>query len=356
MPKDLLAGHPPWRRLLTVSVALPVLFAAAVLAFAWQTARLQPRDLPIGIVGSTPGSQEVIDHLVETDPGGFDIRLYADVPTASSAIRDRDVYGVFVVTPQHVEVLEASAASPAVAQLLSTIGGGLSRAATAQAAAHGDPPVQLQTRDVVPLSSVDPKGQVFSSALLPLTICSILIAAAIGILVKFRPAWRQVLALSVVSAVAGAGAYLITETFLGALPNQGLADWAGLALTILAISAATAGLIALVGAAGLAIAAALMVFVGNPFSGATSAPELLPTAVKHIGQWLPPGAGANLLRSTAYFNGNGASGHVAVLVVWIVLGFAAIALGHHAPIRCAASTPGRGAAKTPIDTGAGRAA
>jgi hypothetical protein len=191
----------------------------------------------------------------------------------------------------------------------------------------------------VPLSAADPKGQVFSSSLLPLTICSIIVAAAIGVVVKFRPARRQIVALSVVSAVAGGGAYLVSQTFLGALPHQGVADWASLALTILAISAATTGLIALIGEAGLGIAAALMVFIGNPFSGVTSAPQLLPNAVDHIGQWLPPGAGANLLRSTAYFQGNGAAGHLGVLVVWIVAGFAAIALGHHAPIRFAAAAP-----------------
>jgi hypothetical protein len=82
-----------------------------------------------------------------------------------------------------------------------------------------------------------------------------------------------------------------------------------------------------------------MIFIGNPFSGATSAPQLLPTAVSHIGQWLPPGAGASLLRSTAYFGGHGADGHLAVLMVWIVLGLAAIVAGHHASFRFAASQP-----------------
>jgi hypothetical protein len=41
-----------------------------------------------------------------------------------------------------------------------------------------------------------------------------------------------------------------------------------------------------------------------------------------IRQWLRPGAGTNLLRSTGYFNGHGASSH---LIVLIVLGLAAIA-------------------------------
>jgi hypothetical protein len=110
-------------------------------------------------------------------------------------------------------------------------------------------------------------------------------------------------------------------------------------LTILALSAATAGLIALAGAGGVGGAAALFVFVGNPFSAVTSAPEMLPGAVGRLGQWLPPGAGANLLRSTAYFDGSGAAGHIGVLLAWTLAGFALIVLGHHAPIRFAAAAP-----------------
>jgi hypothetical protein len=71
-----------------------------------------------------------------------------------------------------------------------------------------------------------------------------------------------------------------------------------------------------------------MVFIGNPFSGSTSAPELLPDAVDHIGQWLPPGAGANLMRSATYFDGNGAEPHVVILLAWTAFGVLAIFSGH----------------------------
>ncbi|MGW7383338.1 hypothetical protein [Streptomyces sp. NPDC054794] len=45
----------------------------------------------------------------------------------------------------------------------------------------------------------------------------------------------------------------------------------------------------------------------------------------NAGQWLPPGAGASLVRGTAYFNGNDSAGRVAVLTPWSVLGPAAAA-------------------------------
>jgi hypothetical protein len=308
-----------------------------VLAFAWPAARVAPRDLPVGVAGTNSSAQQLITGLNTAQPGAFDFRLYGGEPAARHAIEERDVYGAFVVTPHGVTALVATAASPAVAQLIGTAAESVGARETEQRATGG-PTVTAHVVDVVPLSRQDPKGTVLSAALLPLTICSILIAAGIGIVVKFRPAWRQIVALVSVSAAGGAGVYVIAQTWLGALPDDAGATWASLAGTILAISSATAGLIALAGPAGLAVAAVLLVFIGNPFSGVTSAPELLPNAVNHVGQWLPPGAGAGLIRSATYFGGNGAGGHVTVLITWIVLGFAAVVAGHHAPIRFAASS------------------
>jgi hypothetical protein len=325
--KNPLAGHPLWRQLLIVSIVLPIVLTLAILAFAWPAARIRPRDVPIGVVGSAAATRQLVGELSAAQPGAFDVRQYEDRGSAESAIRDRDVYWAFVLAPGQLLVLTASAAGPAVAQLLDGAGATLAQQGGGA----------LATTDVVPLSAKDAKGLTFSSALLPLTICSLIVASAVGLVVRFRPAWRQLVALTVVSAAAGLGIYLVTQSWLGALPHDGLADWASLSLTILALSATTAGLIALIGAPGLGLAAIGFVFVGNAFSGVTSAPQLLPGAVEHLGQWLPPGAGASLLRSAAYFDGRAAGGHVGVLVVWALAGCAAIIVGHHAPIRFAAA-------------------
>ena len=83
-----------------------------------------------------------------------------------------------------------------------------------------------------------------------------------------------------------------------------------------------AGLAALGGRAGAAAGALLMVLVGNPLSGVSSAPELLPVPAGAIGQLLPPGAGGSLLRSTAFFDGAGATAPLTVLAAWVALGLA----------------------------------
>ncbi|MFF4709134.1 ABC transporter permease [Streptomyces sp. NPDC001297] len=387
-----------------MAVALPLVISVAVLAYAWPAARVAPRDLPVGIVGTSAASQGVVEGLAHGRPGAFDFRLYPDVASARTAVRERDVYGAFAVTPGSLTVLESTAASPTVAQLLDATGTQLAARASAAAAraaaaregaardssAHAKPahgkaphaesaragsasggsgkdgkdgkdgagkpaPVEVRTVDVVRISADDPRGAVFSSSLLPMTICSIVIALVVALALRLRPVVRA-LTLVVVSAAAALGVYLVAQGWLGALPHDPLATWAALALTILAISATTAGMITLVGSGGLGPCAALMVFVGNPFSGSTSAPELLPTAVREIGQWLPPGAGASLVRGTAYFDGNGSAGHVAVLALWSVLGLAAVLFGHHTYPLARRPVPGEGATAGPDGPAAGTAA
>jgi hypothetical protein len=317
--------------ILVSAVALPLIVALAVLAFAWPAARIAPRDLPLGVVESQLSEKTVLA-LEQAEPGAFTITLYGTDTAARDAIENREVYGALEPTASRgLTVLTASAASPMVAQLIVQVGDTLA----AKSAAHGTP-LTVTSVDVVPSSSKDPRGIVISSALLPMTICSTIIAAAIAILVGIRPAWRQVLTLAAVCSLTALSAYLIAQGYLGALPGQHLETWAALALTMFAMSSTVAGFVALFGPRGMGLGAVLLVFLGNPFSGVTSAPELLPKVVSEIGQLLPPGAAASLLRDTAYFDGHGPVAHLAVLIGWSLFGIVAIAVGHHSFIGHAA--------------------
>jgi len=340
---DTLVTLLPWRRLIVVSVVLPLLGMLVVLAFAWPAAQIGPRDLPVGVVGASPATQQVTAGLTRSEPGGFSVRRYANEASARTAIERRDIYGAFVVSPGRVTVLEASAASPTVAQLVSTVGQQLADHIAANAQPRSA--IQVTSVDVAPTSASDPHGLVLGIAPLPLSIFGVLMAVAIMMVARFRLAWRQLVALLIVSVAGGLGDYLIVQGFLGALPGAPAATWASLALTILAVSAPAAGLISLMGPAGLAVGAVLMVVVGNAFSAATSAPQLLPAAVGRIGQWLPAGAGGELLRSTAYFHGNDAAGHLSVLIIWSVLGLVAVFAGQRFPsrFRQGPARPGTGA-------------
>ena len=96
------------------------------------------------------------------------------------------------------------------------------------------------------------------------------------------------------------------QGWLGALDGSYWANAGVVSLGIAAIGLTLVGLRRTIGMAGLPLGAMTILLLGNPLSGVTSAPELLPTGWSTLGQLLPPGATGTALRSTAFFDGAGA--------------------------------------------------
>jgi hypothetical protein len=288
--------RPPAAAILVV----PLVVAIILTLFAWPAAKLEPRDLPVGVAGPAAATGPIEEQLSARE-GAFDLHRYADEAAAREAIEDRDVYGAFVVTSQGPKVLTASAGSQAVAQQLT----------------HAADEAGATVEDVVPAG---PQATGLASSVLPLVIAGILVGV-VAALAASRGLGRAglVVAGSVLTGLVVTG---IVQGWLDVIGGDWVANAGVLSLTVLAIAAALAGLYAVLGRAGLAIGALTMIFVGNPFSGVGSAPELLPEPAGAIGQLLPPGAGGNLLRSTGFFDGAGGAGHLTVLAVWALAGLA----------------------------------
>jgi hypothetical protein len=177
----------------------------------------------------------------------------------------------------------------------------------------------------VPADPDDPRGTAFSSIGLPLVLAGVIGGVIVSLL--GRPGLEEVGILAGVAALTGLVTIAMVQGWLGVLGGPWLVNAGVVALAVFATAATVAGLKALIGYAGLAVGALLFVFVGNPWSGITSAPELLPKAAGFIGQLLPSGAGSQLLRSSAFFDGASGGGKILVLLVWAVLGTAAILAG-----------------------------
>lgn len=218
------------------------------------------------------------------------------------------------MTPKGLQLLTASAASPTVAQLLG-------KAVTAGAPAGS----RMQVTDVVAAPAGDPRGSVLGASILPLAIAGVAAGSAVTML-GLRGG-RAATALIGVATLVGLAAVTVTDSWLGVLTGHWWTEAGALGLTVLAVGATVAGLAALVGPAGVGLGALLMVLLGNPFSGVTSAPELLPEPVGTIGQLLPPGAGGSLLRSVAFFDGRAAGGAALTLALWAALGLTAVLVG-----------------------------
>ncbi|BFO19554.1 membrane protein [Streptomyces sp. KM77-8] len=305
---------PPHRRVIAVIVLIPAVVALALWAFAWPASRTAPHDLPLGLAGPAAATAPLERELAH-QKGAFDLHHYADEAAAREAIEDREVYGAIVATERGPKLLTASAASPVVAQLLR-------QAVTEQASASGR---EATVVDVVPTTEKDPRGAVLNAGALPLAMAGIGGGVAVTLL-GLRGA-RAVGALTGSATLAGVVATALTHSWLEAVPGNWWAVAGTFALTALAMSAAVAGLAALVGRAGIALGSVVIMLLGNPFSGASSAPEMLPAPAGAIGQWLPPGAGATLLRSVSFFDGAATAGPALTLTWWAALGLGAVLAG-----------------------------
>ncbi|MGV9881626.1 ABC transporter permease [Streptomyces sp. NPDC003006] len=311
----------PAPRIALVAVLVPALVALALWAFAWPAARTAPRDLPLGVAGPAAAAGPITQQL-SWHEGAFEIHRYADEAAARSAIEERSAYGAIVATRQGPKLLTATAASPVVAQLLEK--------AVRDQAPKGS---AVPTVDVVPAPTADPRGSALGSSVLPLAIAGV----AAGALVTLRGlrGIHAVTALAVAAVLVGAVAAALAHSWLGIITGNWWAEAGVLGLSTLAVSATVAGLGALVGPAGIGVGALLMVLLGNPFSGVTSAPRMLPEPVGFLGQLLPPGAGGSLLRSVSFFDGAQAAAPALTLGAWALLGLTTVLLltlrGRRAP-------------------------
>ena len=299
-----------------VVTLLTALLTVLLIAFAWPAARSEPRDLPIAVAGPQPAVAQVQGGLEQAMPGGFEVTAVEDRAAAVKAIEDRDVYGAIVLDPQNPEVLTASAGGPAVAQILTQLSSRM--AAQNQEAAP-------KVTDVVPLPQDDPRGAGLAAGALPLVLGGIIAAAALTQLVKGGS--RRMAGAVTFAVTGGLALTAVLQYWLGSLEGTYWVNASVIALSIGAISLTLLGLEWLFGRVGLAMGAATMMLLGNPLSGLTSAPEMLPSGWGALGQLLPPGAAGTALRSVSFFDGAGSAGPFLVLTCWFVAGLVLCGLG-----------------------------
>ncbi|OBJ94956.1 hypothetical protein A5638_22605 [Mycolicibacterium fortuitum] len=296
-----------------IVVALTAAIAIVAIAFALPASRSKPHDVPVGVAGPQAATSQIAERLEQQAPGAFSVTYYPGENALREAILHRNVYGGIAFGPQGPTLLTATGGSPAVAQLLTQIGNGV--------AAHSGVP--LHTEDLAPPTTQDPRGTGLAASALPITLAGILPAAALVLALR-REVWTRLTAAIVFSALAGITVAALLRYVFGSIDSNLWGVAAGLTLGIAAAGLLMLGLGSLFGKVGLAVGAALALLLGNPLSGLTAAPEMLPAGWGQLGQLLPQGATATLLRSTAYFNGAGADTAIIVLSCWVIVGLALV--------------------------------
>jgi hypothetical protein len=282
--------------LLRAVAGLVLLQTLFVFAFVYPGYKPKLHHLPIGVVVPTAALNSI-----ETQAGsGFTLTRYPSAQAAREAIDDRHIYGAVIASASGRRLLIASAASFTVSQFL--------RRSFVGAAVE----------DVKPLDPNDPRGATIGLLLLPLiTVCF----GAVLMLSMLRLQAKVLVGAAIAySALGGLAVTALVRLGLNALPGTYLGLSAITALTILALVLPIAGLHRLLGAAGLAVSGFLFFVFANSASGNGTAPQLLPSPWRELGQLLPPGAGGAALRNTAYFGGTALAQPLVVLAAFSLAG------------------------------------
>lgn len=364
---------------------LAAVFAAAIvtiilLAFSWPTVTSEPKNLPVAAVGD----QEQIDQIAANAPEGMlDLKKVDSRAETQQLIREREVYGAFIVGDEP-EILTSTAASPAVAQQLNGIASqmqqkidkqamsgmqdGMKEMQDALAKASQSPASQgpasqspggpqenpgeqaqapttsamevpqVTVTDVVPLNDNDSTGAGLAIAGLPLTIGGIVG----GVLTSMIVHSRRIRAVAVLAygAIGGLALTLVLQSWFGILQGNFGLNVLAAGLAVAATAALINGFVSLIGPGGIAIGAVLTMFIGNPIASLQAPKEFLAGAWGDIGQFLVPGASGTLLRDLSYFPDAPMTMQWWVLIGWFVLGIALILVGHllaHSKKRAAVS-------------------
>lgn len=299
--------HTP-RHLFAVAVAAAVISLLITLSFAYADHSPTPHGVRIAVAAPATTVHELAAGLDHAEPGGFAVIGVDAARRATQLVRSQSVAGALVIPPSgHVTIVTA-AASSASEQL--AIDSALTAAASAM---HR----RAQPLDVAPLPVNDRAGLSSFVFELGLLIPSLIGSVGLFLLgIRFRIWWR-VAAAVLFSLLGGLTSFLVLDVAFGALTGSGVALIAvgvfGALSFVLTISALQAAL----GMPGTALAALLLVFLGNAISGGTVAIAFLPDVFRQLAPWLPNAAIVSAVRDVIYFSSHDLGHPLLVLGLWV---------------------------------------
>jgi hypothetical protein len=289
-------------------LGLALLQAAFTLVFAWPGPGSTMHALPVAVAGPTTIAELAARNLEAQPRGAMTVTRLPDAAAARRAVLHRDVYGALVIEENGLRLFIASAGSPTVAaQLVQAVD-------RIQARGQG---TYLEVEDLAPNPRHDPRGLAPGAAVLAVLATSL--GAGIIVMRSLRSTRERLVALLAFAACAGLLTALVLGVVLRTLTGSLLLEAGVLALLVLATAATTTAFGVIADLPGTGLAVAVLLALGYPISGATSAPEFVPAPWDALGRYLPAGAGSTALRSVAYFDGAAASPPVIVLLAWSIV-------------------------------------
>jgi len=272
----------------------------------------RPHDIPVGLSAPPALVTSLTSAFASAAPGAFKFTTFDSEAAARAAIDTRDVVASLVVGPSGPRLIVAGASGDAIS-------GGVTAAFTnAFRAQNTTLPIEV----VHPFQVGDPHGIGLFFLVLAILLSSLMTAALLAMRAGDRGVPTQLGVLVAYAGLAG-----ICGTLAAAWIVDGYGDklWqvvALVALLSLAVAAVTVACARVLGPAGVALSALIVVLLGLVASGGPLGSELLPDAYRLIAPFMLPGQAYSALRGALYFDGAGVLGPVTVLAMWATAGLA----------------------------------
>lgn len=297
------------------AVVLVFILAAAAGLFAgsytYAMANPTPRHIPTAVVGSLGAPQEkaFVLGMEKELKASLELTGYRTYGEARRAVDEQREFAVVRGHPRGVELDVSGASGATVAQLLAESG-------LKVGAATG---VDVRIQDVNPLQKGDPRGLALFYISLAAVIIGFVGAIQLSVHAGDLAPGERIAFTAVYAALGGFAIAAVVDWWLGALRLPFAESWLILALTMFTSGMVFTMFNALMGRWAMIPTWGLMVLLGNPSSGGAVSWPLLPSALGHIGRWLPPGASVNAQHTAVYFGGHRHAFPFLVLAGWSVL-------------------------------------
>jgi hypothetical protein len=291
-----------------VAGLLILLALVAVLGSAIREPR--PHDIPVGVTGPQAVIASITAGFAQAAPGAFSFTTYASDTDARAALERRDVVASLIVGQAGPRLVVAGAAGDAVT-------GAVTAAFTSAFNAQG---TELAVETVHPFPAGDPHGIVLFFLVLATLIASVAVGALSVLPAPGRPWSGQVATVAAYALCAG-----ILGVGAAAWLANGLGDGVWMAMGIvgllaLAIGSATVALARVLGVAGVALGAFVVILLDIVSSGGPLGSTFLPDAYRALAPWLPVGPAYDALRGALAYGGQGLAGSAVVLLAWAAAG------------------------------------
>ena len=268
-----------------------------------------PHDMPIAVTGSSAQVQQFTDALESGNPDAVDVRVVESEQEARQLILDREASGAVSLSAGTATVYTAGAAGASQSSSVTAL-------LAPQVLAQG---LALTTEDLAPLPDSDMAGlgaMFMTTALMlagymPLS----LVLSNSPELLRFR---RFVPLLAGWSALIAALVWTVVGPIMGIVEGHTAAVLGICALAVFAVGSVQLFLTRILGPMAVLVGMLFLMVLGVPASNMSMSVHTMPWIYPYLHGFLPAAATGESLRAVLYFDGNGAGGHLLVLVIGAV--------------------------------------